>query len=218
MASQNLCINCNKKIDRRSKRCSKCAALMRPLSTYRRNFTPWNKGKKGLWKHTEEWKISNSIRMTGNLHRWKGGKPKCLSCFNLLSQRNLKTGYCKSCFAKTYEGRELHGKNFNGKHNHNWKWKGGITPQDKLERTKFRQTMQKQIFERDDYTCQLCGVRGVDLQVDHIQSWAEYVELRFSMDNCRTLCAKCHYKITFGKEMPETVKGWGHNLLRRVNP
>lgn len=33
-----------------------------------------------------------------------------------------------------------------------------------------------------------------------------------------TLCAKCHYKITFGREMPKTVKGWGHNLLRRVNP
>jgi 5-methylcytosine-specific restriction endonuclease McrA len=79
--------------------------------------------------------------------------------------------------------------------------------------------MQKQVFERDNYTCQLCGVRGVDLQVDHIQSWAEYVELRFSMDNCRTLCSKCHYKITFGRPMPETILGWGHNILKaRIEP
>lgn len=99
-----------------------------------------------------------------------------------------------------------------GRHNF---WKGGIYPQNLLERVKFRQQMQKLVFERDDYTCQLCGARQ-DLQVDHIQSWADYVELRFSMDNCRTLCAKCHYKITFGKPMPEHIRAWGHNLGRRV--
>lgn len=83
------------------------------------------------------------------------------------------------------------------------------------QRRIFRNTIQKQVFERDDYTCQLCGIRGGDLQVDHIQSWAEYVEQRFSMDNCRTVCAGCHYQVTFGKPMPATLKGWGHNLLRK---
>lgn len=78
----------------------------------------------------------------------------------------------------------------------------------------FRVQIQKKVFERDNYTCQLCGAKG-NLQVDHIQSWADYVELRFCIDNCRTLCAKCHYKITFGKEMPKTTKTWGHNLLER---
>lgn len=100
-----------------------------------------------------------------------------------------------------------------GEKNHNWK--GGITPQDVLERKRFQHTMQKLVLERDNYTCQLCGNKG-DLQVDHIQSWVEYVELRFSIDNCRTLCAKCHYKITYGKEMPENIKGWGHNLLEGI--
>lgn len=94
-------------------------------------------------------------------------------------------------------------------------WKGGVTTRDRLERTRFQKSMQKQIFERDGYTCQMCGVRGVDLQVDHIQSWKDFIELRFSMDNCRTLCAKCHYKITFGREMPLELKSWGHNLLQR---
>lgn len=94
-------------------------------------------------------------------------------------------------------------------------WKGGITPQDILERKRFQKTMQKLVFSRDNFTCQLCGNKG-DLQVDHIQSWSEYVDQRFSIDNCRTLCAKCHYKITYGKEMPNHVKGWGHNLLERV--
>ncbi len=72
--------------------------------------------------------------------------------------------------------------------------------------------MQKAVFERDDYTCQMCGIRGVALQVDHIQSWAEYIELRFSMDNCCTLCMACYYKITFNKPMPKEIKSWGHNV------
>ena len=91
-------------------------------------------------------------------------------------------------------------------------WKGGITKLDKKERNKFRQTMQKLIFERDNYICKMCGQTGGYLQVDHIQSWAEYVELRFSMDNCRTLCQPCHYKITWGKSMPKHIKTWGHNF------
>lgn len=93
-------------------------------------------------------------------------------------------------------------------------WKGGISSHDYLERRRFRNQIQKLVFERDNYTCQLCGIRGVDLQVDHIQSWAEYIELRFSISNCRTLCAKCHYKITFGKPMPAYIKAFGHNLLK----
>jgi len=96
-----------------------------------------------------------------------------------------------------------------GKHNF---WKGGIYPYNLSARVKFRQQVQKRVFERDNYTCQLCGIRGVNLQVDHIQSWAKYVELRFCIDNCRTLCMKCHYQITYNRPMPKNVKVWGQNF------
>ena len=88
------------------------------------------------------------------------------------------------------------------------RWKGGITPLDKAQRIKFRRTIGQDVLKRDNYTCQMCGAKGVYLQVDHIQSWSEYVELRFNMDNCRTLCMACHYKITFGREKPKGIV-WG---------
>jgi len=94
-------------------------------------------------------------------------------------------------------------------------WKGGITNKDNLQRGIFKRYIQKKVFERDNYTCQLCGKRGVKLQVDHIQSWKDYVELRFCIDNCRTLCMDCHYFITFGKTKPKEVKTWGHNFKFR---
>ena len=97
-------------------------------------------------------------------------------------------------------------------------WKGGIwrigkkSDNDRLERMRFRETIQLQVFQRDNYTCQMCGQRGGDLQVDHIQSWKDYVDLRFDINNCRTLCSRCHYKLTFGKDMPQGMRVWGYNL------
>lgn len=91
----------------------------------------------------------------------------------------------------------------------------GVTPQNKLEREKFRKQLQMLIFQRDDFTCQICEVRGGNLQVDHIKRWAEYPELRFEKDNCRTVCMACHYYITFKRNLPEGVV-WGHNLNRRI--
>lgn len=93
-------------------------------------------------------------------------------------------------------------------------WAGYKTSLDRMERMKFRLEVQKKVFERDNYTCQMCSSRGGALQVDHIQPWSEYVELRFDIKNCRTLCMDCHYKITFGREKPKDVLAWGHNLSR----
>jgi 5-methylcytosine-specific restriction endonuclease McrA len=55
------------------------------------------------------------------------------------------------------------------------------------------------VFERDDYTCQLCFVRGGRLQADHIKPFSQYPELRYDLSNGRTLCAPCHQKTdTYG--------------------
>lgn len=91
----------------------------------------------------------------------------------------------------------------------------GITPHDKLERKRFQRTVQKQAFDRDDYTCQICFKRGGSLQVDHIESWAKHPELRFDINNCRTLCMACHYYVTFKRKLPQGVV-WGHNLSQRI--
>lgn len=94
-------------------------------------------------------------------------------------------------------------------------WKGGVTPKNRLERVRFQQTTQPLIFKRDNYTCQVCDQTGGYLQVDHIKGWSEYPELRFELDNCRTLCMACHYYVTFKRKIPKGII-WGHNLSRRI--
>lgn len=48
------------------------------------------------------------------------------------------------------------------------------------------------VFKRDNYTCLLCGVRGTYIEADHIKPWAYFPELRYDLNNGRTLCRPCH--------------------------
>jgi NUMOD3 motif/HNH endonuclease len=56
------------------------------------------------------------------------------------------------------------------------------------------------VFSRDNWTCVMCGARG-DMHADHIKSYRDYPELRFSVENGRTLCPPCHRKTdNFGRK------------------
>lgn len=72
-------------------------------------------------------------------------------------------------------------------------WNGGISIENKRIRagSDFRQ-WRESVFERDNYTCQMCGIRGGYLEADHIKPFAYFPELRFILSNGRTLCKKCH--------------------------
>lgn len=58
---------------------------------------------------------------------------------------------------------------------------------------------RENIFKRNDYTCQVCGLRGIYLEAHHIKPFALYPKLRFNTENGITLCSKCHQE-SKGKE------------------
>jgi hypothetical protein len=72
-------------------------------------------------------------------------------------------------------------------------WKGGVSPINKRIRHSVEYKLWREsVFERDDWTCQVCMKRGGTLHPHHIKPFAEYPELRFAIDNGETLCVDCH--------------------------
>jgi len=80
-------------------------------------------------------------------------------------------------------------------------WKGGITPINKKLRNspKFRK-WRKEIFKRDNWTCQECHQKGGHLHPHHLKPLSKYPKLVFDINNGITLCVACHRQTYFNEE------------------
>jgi hypothetical protein len=96
-------------------------------------------------------------------------------------------------------------------------WRGGISTENhKLRHSIEYRLWRTAVFERDNYTCIWCGakfIKGVSgniiLNADHIKPFAYFPELRFAIDNGRTLCEHCHRTTdTYAKKLQIKQMGW----------
>lgn len=60
---------------------------------------------------------------------------------------------------------------------------------------------RRDVYERDDYTCQRCEERGLKINAHHIESYAKNPDKRTEITNGVTLCYDCHqeYHKAFGR-------------------
>jgi 5-methylcytosine-specific restriction endonuclease McrA len=161
-----------------------------------------------------------SKRTSTDWHYTKGGyKLKyCTREHALLAQRKDKVKrICKVCGVEFYvfpsvvkngggntHSRECYHKYYSGERHPNWN--GGITNENALKRKRGGlKNWRNLILVRDNYSCVECGKQYVQLEIDHIYSWALFPELRLELDNGRTLCAECHGK----------TPTWGSRKIKR---
>lgn len=107
---------------------------------------------------------------------------------------------------KTLETRKKMSERLKG--NRTNLWKGGITGINRLIRSSFEYRLWREsVFKRDNWTCTECGKKGGELNADHIKPFSQYPELRFAIDNGRTLCINCHKNTpTFGGKVNKKPK------------
>lgn len=128
----------------------------------------------------------------------------CVMCGNKYYRSNTgKSIICRSCIGK-------------GKLNPNWKggfryWKHGRYGHDKAGLS--WKTQRKLAWERDKYTCQICGISPKTLNdptykpdVHHLIPYR--ISYTHHIDNLISLCHNCHMK-----EEYKDIRKWSGNFL-----
>lgn len=105
---------------------------------------------------------------------------------------HVKTGRSKSCGCLQ---KEIISKRMSGTNNR--LWRTDLTAEERKNGRKRSLSpdhakWHRRVFERDDYTCQICCKRGGNLEAHHIYSWATHKKLRYTTSNGVTLCKSCH--------------------------
>lgn len=98
---------------------------------------------------------------------------------------------------------EKHRRNMGKSGKDNPAWKGGITPKHLAIRMSVDYKLWREaVFSRDGHICQKCKEKGGKLDPHHIYNFADYPELRTSIENGIILCRKCHIEFhkIYGKK------------------
>lgn len=162
---------------------------------FKKGMTSWNKGKKGLYKVSEENKEKLRKRMKGNKYTlgrpsWNKGKK--------LGKNPEHSEWMKKNHTRYWLGRKR--PEITGKNNKNWK--GGISnnPYPK----EFNAVLKLKIRKRDDFTCCLCG-RTEREELEELNRVLCVNHIDFNKNNCKennlnTLCIRCNVKINRERE------------------
>lgn len=137
-----------------------------------------------------------------------------------------KTDICKECYGKELgekgaerlrkwnkvpENNPFYGVHRFGENNPNYNPQKTDEEREKQRCIEGYESFRKQVYERDNYTCKICGDnKGGNLVAHHLNSYDWCKEKRTSIDNAVTLCENCHKQFHF-------IYGFGKNTVDQYN-
>jgi len=140
----------------------------------KRNISLANKGR----KLSEEHKLKLSIINKGKKHSIEAKKNMSIAHKNIKLSEEQRRKLSEAC-----------------KGSKSPNWKGGRSTAERRQYFDINYKLWREaVFDRDLYTCQNCGLSGVYITAHHIKSWKNYPDLRYIVDNGKTLCEDCHKK------------------------
>ena len=80
------------------------------------------------------------------------------------------------------------------------RWKGGVrNSTQRLRYCDAYKAWQLDVFRRDGFRCQDCGVKSRVLHAHHLKPVSQYPEFIYNVENGVTLCPQCHSLRHYGK-------------------
>jgi hypothetical protein len=154
----------------------------------------WMRGKKMSESTKEKLRLINTGRKISEEQKEKLRRANTGKKHSEETRRKMRASQQKV----TQEGRRK-GWNVRMFGAENPQWKGGVTPLYRIIRkSKEYDLWRTAVFIRDNRTCIWCGSKD-KIEADHIKPFSLFPELRFAIDNGRTLCHDCHRKTeTYG--------------------
>lgn len=141
----------------------------------RKGQEAWNKGKTGIYSQETKDKIAKSVS-------------------DYLKEHPLV--YTEEARKKIGDAHRAEKSTF---------WKGGVSKENRTERQIFCSSPEykkwrRDIFERDEFICQKCTIKGGKLRAHHIKRYIDYPDLRLDLCNGVTLCDDCDNKFVLHRE------------------
>ncbi len=125
-----------------------------------------------------------------NSPRWSKVTKNCEWCdkeYETYLCLENETRFCSKECRNNWQSEMMKGEN-------HYNWRGGTTSErasDMISRE--YKEWRKEVFERDEYTCQNCGdKKGGNLRAHHLAGWSKNPDLRHEVSNGITLCDDCH--------------------------
>lgn len=167
------CLDCNKEITIKAKRCCKCNISLRKKTPV-----------------SDETKRKISLGQTGDKSwRYKDG-------------RSLKRYYCKECKKPISWVGGYHYNGFCKSCSHSgprcYNWQGGKSFQSYP--TKWTKRFKEKLRDRDGRICGVCGLREEDCKVRLHIHHIDYDKFNINEHNLISLCPSCHGKTNRDKE------------------
>ena len=162
------------------------------MALFQKGHIPWHKGKGKKWGIPL---FCKTCKKEFILDGEKGGHSGYVYCSKECKD---KDNSWKIKVSKTKTGvpnLKARGKpHYYHRGERNPNWNGGFSKDrshyNSLEYINWR----RDVFIRDEFTCRECGVKHTYITAHHIKSWRNYPELRYEVDNGKTLCEDCHKK------------------------
>lgn len=215
--------------------------MIKNSGQFKKGMIPWNKGKvyyqilghpnwnKGIYKHSKTMRKRLSLAKMGkNNSNYKKYRVTIKECFFCKKEFRGKLNIFKFCSRKCAD-MFRRGKHFSSRPKELWVSPLVMRIKHSIEYINWR----KQIFKRDNYTCQGCFKKGNGLNAHHIKSFSKILReflnqynqfspfedidilLRLSfgyqsfwdIGNGITYCEECHKKTkNFARNLPRGDK------------